>query len=434
MDIEVIFEENEDETEETNVPLRYNQNTRNTPTRYQENQYDHAFGGGGGGGGGLHRHEKRHHHSHHNSSRAVDGDGVDGYGNSTSNSTLNSRKSLRGSDKKRQRKCGLVILLLLGALLVAFGIGLLVYFLLLDSAGITTSAQTDPNSASVSVPVYNETYLSSMSNSSSADFKRIALPFCNEVNGYFQKSVLGERYKRCVVKEITANTQPINCKCSGLINLSSGKSINVKFDLGFVGDVSDEEILAIIREKAQKHIKDGFELSYIKDFLVNVKTKTETTTKIPDYGIIDATIANLDVKVFNLTWVQELTDNTTYDFLRHAEPFCADLDAIFKDSVLKDKYYSCRVIQFRNDPHNYVRVQLRFQGLSSPGMKELVLNIIKDRAKRIMVNQKELRMIGTLLIEPVSASLDIINGTIDLDPSPTPPVRPTPSLPPGKKN
>lgn len=44
------------------------------------------------------------------------------------------------------------------------------------------TAQTDPNSASVSVPVYNETYLSSMSNSSSADFKRIALPFCNEVN------------------------------------------------------------------------------------------------------------------------------------------------------------------------------------------------------------------------------------------------------------
>lgn len=101
------------------------------PTRYHEggNQYDHALGGSGGG---LHRHEKRHHHSHHHSNRAVDGDGVDGYGNSTSNSTLNSRKSLRASNKKRRGKCGLVTLLLLGALLIAFGIGVLVYFLLLD--------------------------------------------------------------------------------------------------------------------------------------------------------------------------------------------------------------------------------------------------------------------------------------------------------------
>jgi hypothetical protein len=46
----------------------------------------------------------------------------DGYGNSTSNSTLNSRKSLRASNKKRRGKCGLVTLLLLGALLIAFGI------------------------------------------------------------------------------------------------------------------------------------------------------------------------------------------------------------------------------------------------------------------------------------------------------------------------
>lgn len=103
------------------------------PTRFNDDrgQYDHAYSGGGGGGG-LHRHEKRHHHSHHHSNRALDSDGIDGYGNSASNSTINSRKSLRSSNKKRQRKCGLALLLLLGALLVAFGIGLLVYYLLLE--------------------------------------------------------------------------------------------------------------------------------------------------------------------------------------------------------------------------------------------------------------------------------------------------------------
>ena len=71
-----------------------------------------------------------------------------------------------------------------------------------------------------------------------------------------------------------------------------------------------------------------------------------------------------------------------------------------------------------------------FKGQSTPGMKQLVLDIIKDKARRIIANGNEYRMIGTLLIEPVSASLDIVNITIDLG-STLPPIRPTPV--PGKR-
>lgn len=50
------------------------------------------------------------------------------------------------------------------------------------------------------------------------------------------------------------------------------------------------------------------------------------------FAYLDATQGNLFVKVFNLTWVEELTDNTTYDFLRHATPFCADVSWFHKQS------------------------------------------------------------------------------------------------------
>jgi hypothetical protein len=41
------------------------------------------------------------------------------------------------------------------------------------------------------------------------------------------------------------NKEPLNCICSGVVNTETGKSVNVKFDLGFTGDVSAEKIKEI---------------------------------------------------------------------------------------------------------------------------------------------------------------------------------------------
>ena len=51
---------------------------------------------------------------------------------SSSDSTLNSKKSMNSSERRRAGKIGLILLLLIGALLIAFGIGILVYFLLME--------------------------------------------------------------------------------------------------------------------------------------------------------------------------------------------------------------------------------------------------------------------------------------------------------------
>ncbi|KAL5004513.1 hypothetical protein ScPMuIL_017969, partial [Solemya velum] len=54
-----------------------------------------------------------------------------GRGHNYSQTTLNSKKSIRTEEAKKQRQLGLVCLLLFCALLLAVGVALLVYFLLL---------------------------------------------------------------------------------------------------------------------------------------------------------------------------------------------------------------------------------------------------------------------------------------------------------------
>ncbi|KAJ8310531.1 hypothetical protein KUTeg_012396 [Tegillarca granosa] len=108
--------------------LKYIQRVKKTklPLKYSNgrNGYEDGFG--------MHREEKHHKHRKHNHSRHENGGGaVAGYTNS--DSTINSRKSLKSTERKKQMRIGLILLLLIGALLIAFGIGLLVYFLLYNT-------------------------------------------------------------------------------------------------------------------------------------------------------------------------------------------------------------------------------------------------------------------------------------------------------------
>lgn len=94
----------------------------------------------GGGDNSLHRreHHHRHHHSSHRHGEDPSGKLVGGntqfiHGQSDSDSTIHSRKSIKSEERMKQKRLGLVLLLLIGALLIAFGIGLLIYFLLMES-------------------------------------------------------------------------------------------------------------------------------------------------------------------------------------------------------------------------------------------------------------------------------------------------------------
>lgn len=101
-----------------------------------------SYRGGGNKNDYNSLHRREHHHRHHHSSHRH-GDDPDGklgggntqfiHGQSGSDSTINSRKSIKSEERMKQKRLGLVLLLLIGALLIAFGIGLLIYFLLMES-------------------------------------------------------------------------------------------------------------------------------------------------------------------------------------------------------------------------------------------------------------------------------------------------------------
>lgn len=75
-------------------------------------------------------------------------------------------------------------------------------------------------------------------------------------------------------------------------------------------------------------------------------------------------------------------------------------------------------------------VHLRFKGKAYRNMKSDILQIIIDNAKRVLDSEnKELRMIGNLLIEPLGGtSIDVLNITLNLGGSTT--IKPTKSVPP----
>ena len=74
-------------------------------------------------------------------------------------------------------------------------------------------------------------------------------------------------------------------------------------------------------------------------------------------------------------------------------------------------------------------VHLRFKGKSYNNMRSDILQIIIDNAKRVLDNNKELRMIGNLLIEPLGGTtIDVLNITLNLGGATT--IQPTKTVPP----
>lgn len=87
--------------------------------------------------------------------------------------------------------------------------------------------------------------------------------------------------------------------------------------------------------------------------------------------------------------------------------------------------------RFRRDPVT-VNAHVTFKGRRYPLMQDHIIQVIKDKARKIRVNDIELRMIGTLLIEPFDGGdFHVIDVGIDLGPVTTTTIKPTPSTPSG---
>ena len=67
-----------------------------------------------------------------------------------------------------------------------------------------------------------------------------------------------------------ANEHPITCNCSGVIKDSRGNSAFLNFDLMFNDKITEEEILRILRLKTLKEENNGFEVTKIRDFIIDI--------------------------------------------------------------------------------------------------------------------------------------------------------------------
>ncbi|XP_060069356.1 uncharacterized protein LOC132549433 [Ylistrum balloti] len=194
-------------------------------------------------------------------------DGFSGYGLSTSSS-----RSFLGrprKDRRTQGRIGLIMVLLLGALLISFGVGLLVHYWLMMQEQSHLNRILDAYAAKLSVPVLNQTYTRKFQNAASPEFQAIALPFCKELDKYFENSGLALDYHGCKVKSIRPEDNPKTCPCSSAVSVSDS-ALTLDIDLSLTDPTHRTRILDILRSKASKVDLSGLRLAFINNFLVEI--------------------------------------------------------------------------------------------------------------------------------------------------------------------
>ncbi|KAL5004512.1 hypothetical protein ScPMuIL_017968 [Solemya velum] len=271
--------------------------------------------------------------------------------------------------------------------------------------------------ANVSVPAMSGTFTEDMRVNTSAGFQSVAVPFCHEIDTYFNKSKYASQYSGCKVTEIRLNPEPMVCNCPGVAQFLSNKSFEIFYNLAFYGKAEDLNLKFGIPEVIDRHANrlefGDFDLIIVKKYIVDVRRRGPSPT-LPS-TVSSGVLTQLSIVVYNLTWNDALKYNYSSEFRSLAEPFCKDLREIFLQSALYDRFLECKVDQFRQYPKHIVVTHISMSGHDSDGLADSVVWIVLDKAKRLWVDGKEYRMIGSLLIEPmIGTVIKQINVTIDL--------------------
>ncbi|XP_033759839.1 uncharacterized protein LOC117342008 [Pecten maximus] len=193
-------------------------------------------------------------------------DGFSGYGLSTSSS-----RSFLGrprKDRGTQGRIGLILVLLIGALLISFGVGLLVHYWLMMQEE-SHHSQIEAYAAKLSVPVLNQTYTQKFQDAASPEFRAIALPFCKELDKYFENSGLSLDYHGCKVRSIRPEDNPRTCQCSGAVSVSDS-ALTLDIDLSMTDATHRARILDVLRSNAVKVDVSGLRFAFINNFLVEI--------------------------------------------------------------------------------------------------------------------------------------------------------------------
>ncbi|KAK7480482.1 hypothetical protein BaRGS_00028299 [Batillaria attramentaria] len=291
------------------------------------------------------------------------------------------------AERKRARRLGLFLILVIVAFIIAALIGLLVYFLFMRDP----PARYTGGGVRGSVRVLNMTYNDAMANTSSQEFRDVAEPFCQEMDKYLAASNYSDRYEGCEVVALRNVADVADCLCLG----AKKGSVMVEFELRLNGS-HDEDALKrqmhyIIENSVRKHKIDDVIHVLIKYFLVDIRLDW----KMP-YEAIEA---DVELPVYNLNYSSALTNNRSTEFL---------VDKIMKDddvSWLTSRYRSCRVTGFTE--HSTVSFTLNFEGRDPRPLQQSMIYILLSGARTVEWYNQLLKMIGTLVVTPFDYTLDL---------------------------
>nr|XP_034330353.1 uncharacterized protein LOC105349053 [Crassostrea gigas] len=127
--------------------------------------------------------------------------------------------------------------------------------------------------AHINFTIYNRNFTDAMDNHTSADFKNIAEPLCDEMDRYFFTSEFKYFYLQCKVHDLTDN---------------AGK-VGVYFSVDFLDNIYTQNVKVIqdiILKKSGRLVKDNALFLVIREFLVYIKSFSIRLEKIPTDGPI----------------------------------------------------------------------------------------------------------------------------------------------------
>ncbi|KAK3779817.1 hypothetical protein RRG08_047345 [Elysia crispata] len=334
---------------------------------------------------------------------------------SSDTSSVGSRRTTSSArqERKRSRLLALFCILLILAFLLAALIGWLTYFLLMrDRSNKEGNVGARNSSRAVEVDadlrILNETFTTGMSNSSSYDFLRVAVPVCEEVDLFFRASNYSDSYINCEVKAIKRVSETSVCQCVW----SNDASLLVDFTLTFNGshgldmDSLRWYVYDVVDAGTTKHFlgQPGQQLVYVllRQFLVDIRAHWDNN--------FDGVEAKLTIPVFNLNYTYTLENRNSPDFRRIATPFCADVRRILTNklhSPFADRYYSCYVTDFSPGPDR-ITFHVQFLGREWRKLQKEVVYVLIEGATVATIQQQTVKLVGTLIVTPYRIDFTLI--------------------------
>ncbi|XP_021365713.1 uncharacterized protein LOC110458370 [Mizuhopecten yessoensis] len=320
-----------------------------------------------------------------------------------------SLKFLHYKDVRRDRRRAVTFILLLAAFFISFCVAIIVFFVVMNG---NKKATYDYHVANVSMPLWNTTWDDDMEIVTSDRFIDIALPFCDEIDGYFEEGPYSSQYKGCTVKNLTQyNTA--DCQCSGILGDTLKPVVLLTFDLLFVNTLTEDEIMSSILDQTRAKYVHGYRLLFVGDFLIDITGYSVITPSPLEPGVVEGTYVHARYGLYSFNYTTDLQEVRSPRFEGLQMSFCENLKKFLEFSIISENHDECGILTFRQYPLE-IDFYLTFALPRGSYITNNITWVLANIAPGTTVNGLDLAYVGdlTLILSPSVITLSKINFTV----------------------